>query len=592
MQYETRKAYSYIRFSTPDQAKGDSYRRQTEAAKRYCELNGLRWANTSEYLFFDKGRSAFKGKHLDDNGELARFLSYIEDGTILPGSVLIVESLDRLSRERITEALPRFLDILKKGVDIYTSIDGKLYTQDVQDNDLLFSIIHMSRAHSESSVKGERVSKAWKQKQTEARESKKPLGKACPYWLTFDGNAYGPIVERVEVVRRIFKLAVDGYGHRAIAKILNEEKVPVFGSDKRNRNGLWASSSTGKLLANRALLGEYQPTGLVNGVRKTIGEPVINFYPVIITDDEFYQAQAARNTRKVSKATKSTRNFNVWQGIAKCSHCGESMHLVNKGIPPKGGKYLRCYGAAKGACKSKLVPLGPSERIYIEILAKVDSLSLVQDSQSKISKEISVLEVRLENVKGRLAEIERQLTTLDFDIPQIVVLSIAKLEKEAKELTAKRAELKQHAQREKIINKKEFFSKLDMVTYEARARANYLLKALDVTVSVSREDDYTSYCVASGDRIKFFVAQIGDAVEFIPLGEDSLKIIYDQGDGAGHSAIRETMKASLPAVGQALARDPVLVELLNSIKAGEVSNLEHCQDSAKASRLRRKSDPQ
>jgi len=32
-------AYSYIRFSHPDQAKGDSLRRQTEAAADWCEHN-------------------------------------------------------------------------------------------------------------------------------------------------------------------------------------------------------------------------------------------------------------------------------------------------------------------------------------------------------------------------------------------------------------------------------------------------------------------------------------------------------------------------------------------------------------------------
>ena len=31
------KAYSYVRFSTPGQAKGDSYRRQTEAANEYAQ---------------------------------------------------------------------------------------------------------------------------------------------------------------------------------------------------------------------------------------------------------------------------------------------------------------------------------------------------------------------------------------------------------------------------------------------------------------------------------------------------------------------------------------------------------------------------
>ena len=566
MQDEPRKAYSYIRFSTPDQARGDSYRRQTEAAKQYCEQKGLRWANTSEYLFFDRGRSAFKGKHLEDNGELARFLSYIEDGTVAPGSVLIVENLDRLSRERPTEALTRFLSILRKGVDIYTSMDGKLYTRDVEDYDLLFSIVHMSRAHSESLVKGQRVSKSWQNKQNNARTNKTPLGGACPYWLSFDNNTYNPIPGRVEVVQRIFKLAIDGHGHRAIAKILNHELVPVFGSANRNKSGLWGSSSTGKLLANRALLGEYQPTNIINGERKVVGDPVLEFYPAIITEDQFYQAQAARTTRKVSKATRSTENCNVWQGIAKCYLCGAAMHLVNKGAPPRGGKYLRCYNSAKGVCKTKLIPLALSEKIFIEILAKVNSLSLVQDSHSKINKELSVLDARYEEVKSRLAELERQMISLDYDIPKMAMAAMSKLENQAKEIADSRSELKRQAQRDKIINKKDFFSKLDMVSFEARSRANYLLKALNIKVTIGKIDEIFCYGVLADGSLKFLVTQSGDGVDFIPLGDEALKTIYAQGDGRGHTAIRNEMSRKLPEFGRALASNPELMEILDAIK--------------------------
>lgn len=35
-------AYSYVRFSSPEQAKGDSVRRQVEAAERYAQSHGLR----------------------------------------------------------------------------------------------------------------------------------------------------------------------------------------------------------------------------------------------------------------------------------------------------------------------------------------------------------------------------------------------------------------------------------------------------------------------------------------------------------------------------------------------------------------------
>jgi DNA invertase Pin-like site-specific DNA recombinase len=35
-------AYSYIRFSTPEQAMGDSERRQLALAEAYCARNGLK----------------------------------------------------------------------------------------------------------------------------------------------------------------------------------------------------------------------------------------------------------------------------------------------------------------------------------------------------------------------------------------------------------------------------------------------------------------------------------------------------------------------------------------------------------------------
>ena len=217
------KAYSYIRFSSPEQAKGDSYRRQREAAEAYCQSNGLQLVGSKDYLFFDKGRSAYSGKHLDDTGELARFLSFVDNGTISRGSYLIVESLDRLSRERVKDALPRFLDLLNKGINVYTSADAKLYTSEYNELDLIISIVHMSRAHNESSIKGMRVSKAWKQKQAEARETGKPLGRACPYWIEYLEGKYHLIAERVEIIKMIFTLAQSGYGHRKISKILNEK---------------------------------------------------------------------------------------------------------------------------------------------------------------------------------------------------------------------------------------------------------------------------------------------------------------------------------------------------------------------------------
>src|SRR5262245_40837291 len=89
-------AFSYIRFSHPDQAKGDSLRRQTEAARDWCGRNGLCLDETTTLR--DLGRSAYTGKHRSnpDRHALAAFLKLIEQGKVPRGSFLIIENLDRL----------------------------------------------------------------------------------------------------------------------------------------------------------------------------------------------------------------------------------------------------------------------------------------------------------------------------------------------------------------------------------------------------------------------------------------------------------------------------------------------------------------
>src|SRR6516164_688654 len=90
-------AYSYIRFSSPEQSKGDSLRRQTEDAAAWCQRHGVH-LNTSTTLH-DLGKSAFTGAHRKnpDRHALAAFLKLIEGGKVPPGSYLVVENLDRLS---------------------------------------------------------------------------------------------------------------------------------------------------------------------------------------------------------------------------------------------------------------------------------------------------------------------------------------------------------------------------------------------------------------------------------------------------------------------------------------------------------------
>src|SRR5690242_11162773 len=93
-----RKAYSYWRFSHRRQASGDSKRRQNDAAIEACKENN--WELDTKLTFADEGVSAFRGKNLK-SGKLAAFLDAVDTGRVEKGSILIIEHLDRITREEL-----------------------------------------------------------------------------------------------------------------------------------------------------------------------------------------------------------------------------------------------------------------------------------------------------------------------------------------------------------------------------------------------------------------------------------------------------------------------------------------------------------
>src|SRR5262245_22307079 len=111
-------AYSYVRWSSSKQAEGDSLRRQTEATRDWCKRNHVVLDKSLNLL--DAGKSAYTGTHRSnpDRHALALFLKMVEDGRVPEGSYLIIENLDRLSREHIRPALTLFLNLIEAGIRV------------------------------------------------------------------------------------------------------------------------------------------------------------------------------------------------------------------------------------------------------------------------------------------------------------------------------------------------------------------------------------------------------------------------------------------------------------------------------------------
>ena len=91
----TRKAYSYIRFSGKRQEAGDPYHRQEMMAEEAAKVEGIPLDRTLSLA--DRGIPAFRGQNWK-KGNLGKFLDLVDAGIVPPGSVLIIEQVNRLSR--------------------------------------------------------------------------------------------------------------------------------------------------------------------------------------------------------------------------------------------------------------------------------------------------------------------------------------------------------------------------------------------------------------------------------------------------------------------------------------------------------------
>src|SRR5262249_16829687 len=153
-----------------------------------------------------------------DRNALAAFLELVKQGRVERGSFLIVESLDRLSREHIRPALTLLLNLIDAGIRIVQLLPVEaVYDEKVEPMALMMAIMELSRGPSESAMKSKRSGDAWAQKRKRAADPdpkrREVLSHSCPAWITVQGKGdaarYVLIPERAEVVRRIVRLAID-----------------------------------------------------------------------------------------------------------------------------------------------------------------------------------------------------------------------------------------------------------------------------------------------------------------------------------------------------------------------------------------------
>jgi DNA invertase Pin-like site-specific DNA recombinase len=416
------RVYSYKRFSTPEQLQGDSLRRQTALAERWAEAHGL--VLDDQLTFQDLGVSAFRGKHAE-TGALGPFLAAIEAGVVQAGDVLLVESLDRLSRQTVRRALRVLERIIEAGVKVVTLDTGREFTVETLDTDMLAILEFVMRAalaHEESVKKARRVRDAWQNKR-ETLGTGAVLTRMAPAWLRHVDGDWQVTPERADVVRRMFELAASGAGPKRIAVALNRDGVPTFG-----KAAFWQRAYVHKILKSSAVVGrletyqvEHPPGG--RRVRRKTGQIVDGYWPAIVP-------MALWETVSSAKAGPAPRAevTSLLATLAKCPMCQGTMTRILKHGKPK----LVCARAKMGAgCRYRSVLQARVEKALVEGIERAAAEAPVPDED--IQRELERLEATIlgceegidalvEMAERRampFASVERRLEALEVELEQL-----------------------------------------------------------------------------------------------------------------------------------------------------------------------------
>jgi DNA invertase Pin-like site-specific DNA recombinase len=398
-----RRAYSYLRFSSKKQAKGESRRRQLEFAEAVCERRG--WCLDDSLQFEDLGMSAYRGKNADV-GALSGFLAATQTPRVSRGSVLIVESLDRLSREEVDEAYDLFRRIIKAGVTIVTREPEREYSQENMRGNmlsLLEPLFIMARAHEESAVKSMRARDAWEQRRRRVREDLAPVKGRRPSWIELADAGYRLRPGRCETVRAIFAMAREGLGAYRIANFLRAQPGlhPPLGV-----KGEWGAHYVRWVLRSRAAYGAYESAA--------DGSVVEGYYPAVVSEGEWLQAQAAAQARKRRSGRPAKNDMNLFTGLAHDAVSRGRLQLRRRVLGGREYCYLSTTRNTRGTRTAGDVPYRDLRDGVLRALAELTPADVLPPD-----KAADAAHARIADLTGRLVALDHRRALLEGQLADL-----------------------------------------------------------------------------------------------------------------------------------------------------------------------------
>ncbi|MGY4499706.1 DNA invertase Pin-like site-specific DNA recombinase [Bradyrhizobium sp. GM24.11] len=408
------KAYSYRRFSTPQQEQGDSLRRQTSMAEDWARRHDVEL--DGELAMTDRGVSAYSGANRDV-GALGAFLKAVEAGEVARGSWLLVENLDRISREPAFKASVLMQNIVMAGVTVVDLSDGngREYNEQTLSGPeglmhLMVMLLNFARGNQESEQKARRVAAAYANKRAvfaSGATLSKPYTNRLPAWIRWRAETanYELIEDRWKRLVWMFELAAEGEGAGSIAKQLNDAGVDTWGAGGW-KAAYWHKSYVSKLLKNRAAIGIFVPHRVTRAGGKVVRtelDAIAGRFPAAVSRELFDAVNDRLATTKPRGRNAAAPVRNIFSGVMHCECCGGTVTRVNKGDHI----YLACSVARSkaGVHRNWSVPYDQAVQAFRREIKRTLKAAPIGDDMSTIIARLQQLDVEIDAGNSAIAEL-------------------------------------------------------------------------------------------------------------------------------------------------------------------------------------------
>jgi DNA invertase Pin-like site-specific DNA recombinase len=451
--------YSYARFSTKQQALGDSERRQQENAQLWAREHGCQIT-----YILDPGISARRGKNRTV-GQFGAFIAKLRSGELGATPTLLVENFDRISREDITDALPQFLELIKLGATIVTLHNRMVYRHPIDLTEAMLALVEMKAASAYSANLSRRIGASWERARREAQKGACIHRSTTPGWLRLGEKGIEVIPERAALAKTIFQRYMEGEGTQKIANWLNQRGIPAWPHKGQKAVG-WHANGVKLLLRNRALLGEFQMhRESPEGARIPVGAPILGYFPAVMEPAMFFAAQELH--RSFARRGKPVRDYwNLVAGLAWSGVDGSPMwgQKHSPGRQREIRHYLKSRGSMIGMTKpTHFLEYGNFERRLLALIRHLDEGAIKNDNGRDETVEAQAEVARI----ARQVEKYRRLIRDDDDPSPTLIGELKRCEQEL--VSARSAESKAFDRQARVPAKPRAVSS-DLQTPEDRCR--------------------------------------------------------------------------------------------------------------------------